>query len=175
MGTGDTQAVLANLYVGAGGTGRRPMATVELHYQDLFSQRDQVVTQSIAADASRLSSYDPAWDVEVLRNVTIQRTAEGLKEIDRLYKSQRYQEAWQLAYRLEQDLRTVARLTNEAQMVKDADMMHKYEDTLSQWVQRQTGRPPQPERGSLSDQPLSPAPRSRQLLPTPTPPMIEIR
>jgi Ca-activated chloride channel family protein len=175
MGTGDMQVVLANLYVGGGSSGRRPIATVELHYQDLFSQRDQVITQSIAADASRLSTYDATWDVEVLRNVTIQRTAEGLKEIDRLYKSQRYQEAWQLAYRLEQDLRTVARLTNEAQMVKDADMMRKYEDTLSQWVQRQTGRAPQPSRGTLSDQPLAPEPRSRQLLPTPTPPMIEIR
>ena len=53
---------------------------------------------------------------EVLRNVTIQRTAEALKEIDRLYKTQRYQEAYGLASRSEQELRRVAALTGEAQI-----------------------------------------------------------
>jgi hypothetical protein len=116
-----------------------------------------------------VQNYDPLWDVEVLRNVTIQRTAEGLKEIDRLYKSQRYMDAWQLAYRLEQQLRTVARLTNEDQMLKDADLMRTYEDTLAKWVQYQTGRPPEaPERG----EPVQPV-RGRQPLPTPVAPEIE--
>ncbi len=133
------------------------------------------MTQSVAADASYLNNYDPTWDVEVLRNVTIQRTAEGLKEIDRLYKSARYMEAWQLAYRLEQDLRAVARLTGEAQMVKDADMMRKYEDTLALWVLKQTGKMPQPSGGASSDQPLTPTSGGRQLLATPTPRAIEIR
>lgn len=176
MGTGDTQVVLVNLSLGASGSGRRNVATVELRYRDLFAQRDQVITQSIAADASRTANYDPLWDLEVLRNVTVQRTAEGLKEIDRLYKSQRYLEAWQLAYRLEQDLRTVARLTNDPQMVKDADMMRKYQDTLAQWVKRQTGRAPQPSSGTWSDQPINPETGSgRQMLPTPTPPVLEIK
>ena len=174
MGTGDSQVVLAQLYVGPGPSGRRPIATIELRYHDLFSNRDQVISQALDANAGRLSSYDPAWDTEVLRNVTIQRTAEGLKEIDRLYKAQRYQDAWNVAYRLEQDLRMVARLTGEEQMVKDADLMRKYQDTLAKWVQRQTGRlPQQPEGSGGYEQPQTP--RSRQLLPTPSVPVIEIK
>lgn len=170
MGTGDSQVFLTRLNVGASGSGRRTIATVELRYHDLFSQKDETITQSISVDATRLSNYDPTWDTEVLRNVTIQKTAEGLKEIDRLYKARQYQDAWQLAYRLEQDLRYVARLTNEAQMVKDADMMRTYQDTLSKWVQNQTGRPPQPaEGGPASDQPI----RGRQPTPAGTP--IEIK
>ncbi len=146
MGTGDSQVLLARLDVGSGRSGRRPIATVELRYQDLFSNREKVISQSIVADAVQMSSYDPAWDTEVLRNVTIQRTAEGLKEIDRLYKGKRYEEAWQLARRLEQDLRSVAQLSNDSQMVKDADMMRRYQDTLSKWVQNEKGRQPQPEQ-----------------------------
>ena len=176
MGTGDSQVVLAKLNVSSSASGRRSLATVELRYQDLFSKRNETMSQTVAVDANRLSNYDPTWDVEVLRNVTIQRTAEGLKEIDRLYKAQRYQDAWNVAYLLEQDLRTVARLTNDAQMVKDADLMRTYQDTLSKWVQRQTGRPPQysePGSGYSSDtgQPT----RARQLLPTPSVPVIEIK
>jgi len=174
MGTGESQVVLAKLYVNPGSSGRRSLATVGLRYKDLFSQRNETMTQSVAADATRLSSYDPTWDVEVLRNVTIQRTAEGLKEIDRLYKAQRYQDAWNVAYRLEQDLRMVARLTNDTQMVKDADLMRKYQDTLSQWVQRQTGRPPQyPESGGTGVE--EPTRGGRQLLPTPSVPAIDIK
>ncbi len=171
MGTGDSQVVLARLNVGSGGSGRRTLATIELRYRDLFSQKDDSLTQSISVDASRLSNYDPTWDTEVLRNVTIQKTAEGLKEIDRLYKARQYQDAWQLAYRLEQDLRYVARLTNETQMVKDADLMRTYQDTLAKWVQNQTGRPPQPAEGGgpASDQPI----RGRQPTPAGTP--IEIK
>lgn len=173
MGTGDSQVILARLYVNPGARGRRAIATVELRYKDLFSQRNETLTQSIAADATRLASYDPAWDVEVLRNVTIQRTAEGLKEIDRLYKAQRYQDAWNVAYRLEQDLRTAARLTNDPQMVKDADLMRKYQDTLAKWVQRQTGRQPQyPESGAPETEPTR---GGRQLLPTPSVPVIDVK
>lgn len=172
MGTGDTQVVLAKLSVGPGPSGRCSIATVELHYQDVFSQREEVITQSVVADASQMRTYDPLWDVEVLRNVTIQRMAEGLKEIDRLYKAQRYQEAWELAYRLEQDLRMVARLTNEAQMIQDADLMRKYQDTLAKWVEKQTGRPPRlPEGGLPEPTPL----RGRQPLPTPSVPVLDIK
>jgi hypothetical protein len=113
-------------------------------------------------------------EVALLRNVTIQRTAEGLKQIANLYTTQRYQEAWGIAYRLEQDLRRVARLTNENQMVQDADMMRKYEDTLSKWVQKQTDRSPQtplPSSGGVaSDPPI----RGREATPYPVP-TIEIR
>lgn len=170
MGTGDAQVVLARMSVNGGNAGRRTIMTVELRYRDLFSQRDETTTQTIAVDSARVSNYDPTWDTEVLRNVTIQKTAEGLKEIDRLYKAQRYQDAWQIAYRLEQDLRYVARLTNDAQMVKDADLMRKYQDTLSKWVERTTGRPPAPaESGPAGDQPI----RGRQPTPVGTP--IEIK
>ena len=154
MGTGDSQVVLARMRVASGASGRRNLATIELRYRDLFSQRDETMTQTIMADAARMNNYDATFDVEVLRNVTIQKTAEGLKEIDRLYKAQRYQDAWQLANRLEQDLRYVAKLTNEAQMIKDADMMRKYQDTLSKWVEKQTGRAPTSSSGVSSDQPI---------------------
>lgn len=175
MGTNDTQVILARLNVGAGSSGRRLIAGIELRYRDLFSQRDQTMTQTIFADASRVSSYDPTRDVEVLRNVTIQRTAEGLKQIDQYYRSQRYQQAWDLAYQIEQDLRTVARLTSESQMVQDADMMRKYQDTLAKWVQYQTGRPPQ-YRDTGGGYNADPSPRSgRQVLPTPSLTTIEVK
>jgi hypothetical protein len=68
----------------------------------------------------------------------------------------------------------VARLTNDTQMVKDADLMRKYQDTLSQWVQRQTGRPPQyPESGGTGVE--EPTRGGRQLLPTPSVPAIDIK
>ena len=88
-------------------------------------------TQVLRADGA---AYDPLIDVEVLRNVTIQRSAEGLKEISRLADARRYTEAWRLAHDLEGVLRNVAGLTGEEQMVKDADMMKRYQDTLSQWM-----------------------------------------
>ena len=174
MGTGNSQVVLAKLSVSPGATGRRSIATVDLRYTDLFSQRAETMSQAVVADSARLSSYDATWDVEVLRNVTIQSTALGLKEIDRLYKAQRYQDAWNIAYRLEQDLRRAAQLTNDQQMVKDADLMRKYQDTLSNWVRKQTGRPPQDQS---SDFPNGEPTRSgsRQLLPTPSVPVIDIK
>lgn len=177
MATGDTGIVLARLTVASGGLGRRNIAAVELHYRDLFSQRDETLTQTILADGSRVGNYDPTRDVEVLRNVTIQKSAEGMKQIDQLYKAQRYQEAWDIAYLLEQELRTVARLTGEQQMVQDADLMRKYQDTLGKWVQYQTGRPPQLRENGVSGSALDPQPErgGRQLLPTPTMTTIEIR
>lgn len=174
MGTGNSQVVLAKLYVNPGAIGRRSIASVDLRYTDLFSQRNETISQAVVADSTRLASYDATWDVEVLRNVTIQKTAEGLKEIDRLYKAQRYQDAWNIAYRLEQDLRNVARLTNDQQMIKDADLMRKYQDTLAKWVQQQTGRPPvYPGSDFPSDEPTRGG--GRQLLPTPSVPVIDIK
>lgn len=173
MGTGDSQVLLAQLNISPSATGRKNIGTIELRYRDLFSNRDETMQMTVTADATRVSNYNALWDVEVYRNVTIQRTAEGMKQIDRLYKSQQYLSAWQLAYQLEQDLRAVARLTNDQQMVKDADLMRTYQDTLSKWVQNQTGRPPQPqpvESGGTTD-----TSRSRQMLPTQTPSAIEIK
>jgi hypothetical protein len=78
--------------------------------------------------------------VEVLRNVTIQRSAEGLKQIARFYDDRRYTEAYKLALSLERDLRRVAALTGEVQMVQDADMMLGYAETLVRRLPRGTLR-----------------------------------
>jgi Ca-activated chloride channel homolog len=149
MGTGDSQVVLAQLDVTPGRDGRRSLAGVELKYTDLFANRQVAGTSAVYADAGPAQSYDPIWDLEVLRNVTIQRTAEGLREIDRLYRAARYREAWDLAYQMEQDLRRVADLTNEEQMQKDAGLMRRYQETLAGWVESQTGSRPDSENGEV--------------------------
>ena len=169
MGTGDSQVLLARLNVDPGQSGQRALGTVELRYTDLFSQRPETLSLPVYADASRLSSYDPVWDVEVLRNVTIQRTAEALKEIDRLYKMQRYQEAHGLASRSEQALRRVAVLTGEAQMLKDADLMSKYQTTLSTWIESQRATPPPEE--VVPNEPT----RFYRGRVTPTVPVVEVK
>jgi Ca-activated chloride channel family protein len=170
MGTGDSQVVLAQLDVAPGRAGRRLLAEVELRYTDLFANRQATATSAAYADAGAAEGYDPLWDVEVLRNVTIQRTAEGLKEIDRLYRSARYREAWDLAHRLEQDLRRVAGLTNEEQMVKDADLMRQYQETLAGWVESQTG-----SRPAVEDRDLQPTRFYRGRDATPTPRVLDIQ
>jgi hypothetical protein len=141
VGTGDSQVVMVGLRLDAGAAGQRAVASVELRYQDQFARRGESVTKAVVADAGRVAGYDPAWDVEVLRNVTIQAEAEGLREIDRLYKAGRYQDAWRLAQRLEADLRRVGRLASDDQLVQDAATMRRYEDTLARAVERQSGRP----------------------------------
>jgi Ca-activated chloride channel homolog len=170
MGSGDSQVVLAQLDVAPGRAGRRPLAQVELKYTDLFAQRGgEGMGQPVYADAGAMEDYDPLWDLELLRNVTVQRTAEGMKEIDRLYRAERYQGAWDIAHQLEGELREVARLTNEAQMVKDADLMRQYQDTLAQWVESQTGhRPTAPEEPA----PTRPY-RGRDV--TPTVPVLDVQ
>lgn len=142
MGTGDNQVVLIKLNAAPFSAGTRPLVGIELTYQDLFAKRDAQARLTVGATAGALSSYDPVWDIEVLRNVTVQRTAEGLKEIDRLYRAKRYQDAWQLAYRLERDISAIEQLTKDPQMAKDVETMRKYEGTLAKWVEQQTGRPP---------------------------------
>lgn len=168
MGTGDSQVMLMKLNVPPGPGGARTLAQVGLRYQDLFKQQGGSTTRAVVADASAMPNYDALWDVEVLRNVTIQHTAEGLKEIDRLYRARRYLDAWNLAYQLEQRLRAVARLTGEAQLSKDADTMQVYMDTLARWVQYETGHAPQ--GNGAQDDPLP----VRGRLPTPTMAGIEI-
>jgi Ca-activated chloride channel homolog len=170
MGTGDSQVVLAQLDVAPGRAGRRLLAEAELHYSDVFSQRKALETSSVYADAGFLQDYDPLWDLEVLRNATIQHAAEGLGEIDRLYRSARYREAWDLACRLEQDLRLVANLTNEEQMEKDADLMRQYQETLAQWVESQTG-----SRPDVEDRELQPTRFYRGRDATPSPRVLDIQ
>jgi Ca-activated chloride channel family protein len=170
MGTGDSQVVLAELDVASDRAGRRLLAEVELKYTDLFSNRQATETAAAYADAEAAEYHEPLWDLEVLRNVTIQRAAEGLKEIDRLYTSARYREAWDLARRLEQDLRRVADLTNEEQMEKDADLMRQYQETLAEWVESQTGSKPDTE-----DRELEPTRFYRGRDATPAAPVLDIQ
>jgi hypothetical protein len=146
------------------------LAEVELQYTDLFSQRKALETSPAYADAASLRDYDPLWDLEVLRNAPIQHAAEGLREIDGLYRSARYREAWDLAHRLEQELRRVARLTNEEQMAKDADLMRRYQETLAEWVQSQTGSRPDAE-----DREPQPTRFYRGRDATPAPPVLDIQ
>jgi Ca-activated chloride channel family protein len=150
LGTGDGQVLLARLQVSPGRGGERLVATVTLDYFDVFAQRLEQVTQEVKARTGAGMDYDPLWDLEVLRNATIQRTAEGLKEIDRLYQARRCEDAWKLAYDLEQALREVARLTGDEAMVKDADLMQRYQSVLAEQIRYEGGRVPQPaQEGTL--------------------------
>jgi hypothetical protein len=145
MGTGESQIMLIQMALAPGGSGGARLATVELRYTDIIAQRPEQTMLPVSVVTSAAAGYDPLWDVEVLRNVTIQRSAEGLRAISRLYAERRYHEAWTLAYELEGSLRYVAGLTGEAQMIKEADLMRTYQATLARWVESQTGRPPQAE------------------------------
>jgi hypothetical protein len=150
-----------------------------LNYFDEFAQQAVVVEQTIEVEmVSNLSGYDPAWDLEILRNVTVQQTAEGMRQIDRLFQAERYEEAWQLAANLERQLAEVARLTQDEQMAKDVELMRRYQQTLVDALWQAEGRAPlqndtqgstpageRPYRGNLGDRPA----------PTPAAPVLEIR
>jgi Ca-activated chloride channel family protein len=170
MGTDDSQVVLAQLDLNPQPAGRRMLAKVELQYTDQLTGRREVLSLPVYAGAVPLDDYDPLWDLEVLRNVTIQRTAEGLKEIDALYRSARYQEAYSLASGLEQELRRVAGLTGEEPMVKDAELMRRYEETLAQWAESQIDRSP-----DAQEHEQQPTRFYRGMPSTPTPPVVDIR
>jgi Ca-activated chloride channel family protein len=133
MGYGDSQVLLVRLTMDSRRMGRNmpltPLA-VDLRYDALPDQKAQSLSAPARVVVFRLDAYDPLQDTEVRRNVTIQRSAEGLKEIARLYNEGRYGEAYGLAARLERDLRAVAAVTGEAQMLEDADMMRQYQETL---------------------------------------------
>jgi Ca-activated chloride channel homolog len=131
MGVADSEVLLARVRLTGreGNAARFPLA-VELRYTDAKTGQPQTLSARTQVVVSRLDAYDPLVDQEVLRNVTIQRSAEGLKEIARLYNAQCYGEAYTLAAQLERDLRRVAAITGEDKMVKDADMMRSYQETL---------------------------------------------
>jgi Ca-activated chloride channel family protein len=169
LGTGDGQVLLAQLQVSPVRGRERPVATVTLNYFDVFAQRPDQMMQEVTARTGTGADYDPLWDLEVLRNFTIQRTAEGLKEIDQLYQARRYEDAWKLAYDLEQALREVARLTGDKAIVKDAELMQRYQSVLAEQIRYEGGRVPQPE----SEGTLRPY-RGRTAQPTPSMPVLEV-
>jgi hypothetical protein len=123
-----------------------------------------------------MTGYDPTWDLAVLRNVTIQRTAEGMREIDRLYQARQYESAWRIAVALERQLANVTRLTDDVQLREDVNLMQHYQKILADVVWQAQGREPRlaedvpfpPERGNE---------RSVENPPTPTSsvPRVEIR
>lgn len=170
MGTGDSQVLLAELALDPHRPGTTSLLEATANYTDLISGRAEAVQAAALADVAAGAAQDPLWDTEVLRNVTVQRSAEGLKQIDQLYRGGRYEAAWNLAHDLERQLREVARLTGEDQMLADAELMRRYQDTLGGWVQQSTGREPGNGRGEEAGYPPS-----RGRLPTPDAPVLDIR
>jgi hypothetical protein len=77
-----------------------------------------------------MDAYDPLSDIEVRRNAAIVKMAEALKEIDALCDAGRYEQAWYIAVDMEYELRTVAALAVDPQMVEDADLFSRYQMTL---------------------------------------------
>ncbi len=147
---------------------------VKLQYFDEFSQRTVTTEQSISGEmAANMSGYDPTWDLEVLRNVTIQNTAEGMREIDRLFDQGQYETAWRLAIELEQQLTEVARLTGDSQMIEDAELMQKYQQTLADAVWHTQDRAPR--LGDTTTPSYDGQRPYRGETPTPDLPEVEVR
>jgi Ca-activated chloride channel homolog len=168
MGVGDSQVLMARVRMDNARTEAREPLAVELSFRDVKSGQPLSLTAPAKVVVADLAGYDPLQDTEVLRNVTIQRSAEGLKEIARLYSEQRYGEAYQVAAELERDLRRVAAMTGEKQMLDDAAMMRSYQETLRRRLP--AGWEPQ---GEGADRPAG-AP-TRFLRGTPTPAVIEVQ
>lgn len=147
-----------------------------------LAQRPVTVEQTITAEmAANLSGYDPTWDIEILRNVTVRQTAEGMREIDRLFQAEQYEAAWRLAVKLENRLNEVAQLTHDDQMRQDVELMQRYQETLAEAVRQTENRDPQltdetlpaseeqrPYRGSTESQ-VTPAPDKVAVVTTPLP------
>lgn len=131
LGAGDSQVLMARLQVTAGQVGSRPLVEVALTYQDAFAQRAREARQMVSIQVADIHEYDPLMDVELRRNATIVRMAEALIEIDHLFNQGRYLQAWNIANQMEKDLRAMASLAGDQQMVEDADLFLRYQMTLA--------------------------------------------
>jgi Ca-activated chloride channel family protein len=131
MGAGDSQVLMARLQVTAGPLGSRLLAEVALTYQDAFAQRAREARQMVSIQVADVYDYDPLVDVEVRRNATIVRMAEALIEIDHLFNQGRYLQAWNIANKMEKELRALASRAGDQQMVEDADLFLRYQMTLT--------------------------------------------
>jgi len=131
MGSGNSQVLMVRLQVDPGLPGPRPLAVVTLRYEDAFAQRARETSTTLVAQAAELFGYDPLADIEVQRNATIVRSAEALIAIDGLFNQGRFAEAWQLAYEMEQELRWLAPLAGDQQLVQDADLFARYQLSLA--------------------------------------------
>ena len=147
MGAGDSQVVLVRFQVSAGFAGERRLATVTLGYFDVFAQRSEQLVETIDVLRGSPVNYESLLDVSVLRNVTIQRMAEGLREIDRLYQGRQYEEAWLLTFELEYALDQVGYYAEDATLLEDAALMARYREVLEERIRYAGGRlPKQPTR-----------------------------
>lgn len=170
MGAGESQVLLVRLQAPGGPAGQRALAQVTLSYNDIFAQRPRSTSGQVTATALNLSAYDPAADAELLRNVTIKRSAEALQSISHLVRGGRYAEAWLLARDTELQLRTVAAATADEQMVQDADLFRRYQVTLGQYAPAEpAATPPAPD---TSAQPQRWGPATEV---TPTLPPVEVK
>ena len=113
-----------------------------------------------------MPNYDPLSDIEVLRNVTIKASAEALQNISKLANGGQYQQAWQLAHDMEQQLRKVGTMTADEQMVQDADLFRRYQVTLSQYLPLMPTNTQSPSEPSTQPQRWGPSPISTSALPT---------
>ncbi len=162
MGAGESQVLIARLQVSPGAAGSRPLAEVTLNYSDAFAQKSRETRDRVSAKATELDTYDPLADIEVSRNATIVLMAEALKEIDFLFNAGRYEKAWEIAHEMEYELRRMAALAGDPQMVEDADLFHRYQITLvsslgydpAETYVEQTSIPPQdqPQRWGDPDE-----------------------
>lgn len=131
MGAGDSQVVLALLQAQGAPHGERTLARVTLRYLDVFAQSPREAAFDLRAEFGGTSSYDPLTDIEIRRNVTIVRSAQALRTIDGLWQQGLYEQAWQEAAKMERELREVAALAGDAQMMEDADLFRRYQLTLA--------------------------------------------
>lgn len=140
MGAGDSQVLLVQLQAGVG---NQSLAQVTLSYFDVFAQRSREAIQIVGVHRANLSHYDPLADIEVLRNATIVGSTEALIAIDELFNQGRFESALYMAQAMEQDLRRVAALAGDGQMVEDADLFARYQVTLSNALGYDPLTPPQ--------------------------------
>ena len=165
MGKGDSQVLLARFQVGIL-YGPTPLARITLTYTDVFGQRQRQESRVVTIVPGN-PYEDPLADIEVRRNVTIVRSALTLRQIDNLFKRGRYAEAMDLARQMEAELREMAELTGDSQMVEDADLFRRYQMTLSQALAAVATPTPRVN-------PISPQPQRWGVTPTPSLPLITV-
>jgi len=163
MGKGDSQVLLAKFQADPLHT-PVTLARVTLNYTDVFGQRQRSETRAVIITPGDTHEA-PLADIEVQRNVTIMRSAQALKRIDFLFTAGRYAEALDLARQMETELREMAALTGDAQMVEDADLFRRYQLTLGEVLDENPAAepPPGPIPTPFSSQP------QRWGVPSPTP------
>jgi len=172
MGAGESQVVLARLQTQAAPRGNQTLARVTLRYFDVFAQTPREAVLEVQAEFGGASSYDPLMDIEVRRNVTIVRSAKALRTIDGLWQQGLYEQAWQEAANMERELREVAAMAGDAQLIDDADLFRRYQLTLASAL----GYDPAAKDPSHQLEGPSATPRwGNDLPPEPALPSVEVR